>query len=43
MRKRFFTRSQYRFRQLSDRFCKSVGYTSKYQVEVEEVTTIIKM
>ncbi|MEI4771923.1 LysR family transcriptional regulator [Psychrobacillus sp. FJAT-51614] len=34
---------QYSFRQFTDQFCKSVGYTPTYQVEVEEATTILQM
>ena len=35
--------NQYSFRQFTDEFCKSVGYTPIYQVEVEEATTILKL
>lgn len=34
---------QYSFRQFTDQFCKSVGYTPIYQVEVEEATTILQL
>ncbi|MBV7504798.1 LysR family transcriptional regulator [Bacillus sp. sid0103] len=36
-------RKQYSFRQFTDQFCKSVGYTPFYQVEVEEATTILQL
>lgn len=35
--------NQYSFRQFTDQFCKSVGYTPIYQVEVEEATTILQL
>ena len=35
--------NQYSFRQFTDQFCKSVGYTPIYQVEVEEATTILQI
>ncbi|WKA59122.1 LysR family transcriptional regulator substrate-binding protein [Planococcus shenhongbingii] len=34
---------QYSFRQFTDQFCKSVGYTPFYQVELEEATTILQL
>ncbi|WP_184527238.1 LysR family transcriptional regulator [Bacillus benzoevorans] len=34
---------EYSFRQFTDQFCKSVGYTANYQVEVEEATTILQL
>lgn len=34
---------QYSFRQFTDRFCQSIGYTPNYQVEVEEATTILQL
>lgn len=34
---------QYRFRQFTDQFCKSIGYSPFYQVEVEEATTILQL
>ncbi|MFJ8063705.1 LysR family transcriptional regulator [Psychrobacillus sp. NPDC096426] len=34
---------QYSFRQFTDQFCKTVGYTPIYQVEVEEATTILQL
>lgn len=33
----------YSFRQFTDSFCQSVGYTPSYQVEVEEATTILQL
>ncbi|MDR7080135.1 DNA-binding transcriptional LysR family regulator [Neobacillus niacini] len=33
----------YSFRQFTDQFCKSVGYTPNYRVEVEEATTILQL
>ena len=33
---------QYSFRQLTDQFCESVGYTPSYRVEVEEATAILQ-
>jgi LysR family transcriptional regulator, transcription activator of glutamate synthase operon len=33
----------YRFRQLTDSFCESMGYSPEYQVEVEEATTILQL
>jgi LysR family transcriptional regulator, transcription activator of glutamate synthase operon len=35
--------NQYSFRQFTDQFCKSVGYSPFYQVEVEEATTILQL
>jgi len=35
--------NQYSFRQFTDEFCKAVGYTPFYQVEVEEATTILQL
>ena len=34
---------EYSFRQFTDQFCQSVGYTPVYQVEVEEATTILQL
>ena len=34
--------NQYSFRQLTDQFCESVGYTPSYRVEVEEATAILQ-
>ena len=35
--------NRYSFRQMVNQFCKSVGYTPNYQVEVEEATTVLQM
>lgn len=35
--------NQYKFRQFTDQFCESVGFTPVYQVEVEEATTILQL
>lgn len=35
--------SSYSFRQFTDQFCQSIGYSPKYQVEVEEATTILQL
>lgn len=35
--------NQYGFRQFTDQFCQSIGYTPNYQVEVEEATTILQL
>lgn len=35
--------AEYRFRQLTDNFCRENGYTPEYQVEVEEATTILQL
>ena len=35
--------NKYSFRQFTDRFCKSIGYTPNYQVEVEEATIILQL
>ena len=35
--------NRYSFRQFTDQFCASIGYTPKYQVEVEEATTILQL
>lgn len=35
--------NKYSFRQFTDRFCKSIGYTPTYQVEVEEATIILQL
>ncbi|MEK4457386.1 LysR family transcriptional regulator [Paenibacillus sp. FSL R10-2748] len=34
--------NQYSFRQFTDQFCNSIGFTPKYQIEVEEATTILQ-
>ena len=34
---------QYSFRQVTDQFCQSVGFTPGYQVEVEEATIILQL
>ena len=34
--------NQYSFRQLTDKFCKSIGFIPNFQVEVEEATTILQ-
>lgn len=33
----------YRFRQVTDHICQSIGYVPNYQVEVEEATTILQL
>ncbi|WP_099363487.1 LysR family transcriptional regulator [Fredinandcohnia onubensis] len=35
--------NQYSFRQFTDQFCQSVGFSPIYQVEVEEATTILQL
>ncbi len=35
--------NQYSFRQFTNQFCRSIGYTPTYQVEVEEATTILQL
>lgn len=35
--------AEYRFRQLTDNFCRENSYTPEYQVEVEEATTILQL
>lgn len=35
--------NQYSFRQFTDQFCQSIGFSPFYQVEVEEATTILQL